>query len=84
MQTKLLTILQYQNSQIARYVRRNLVTLFFAIVFIIVLVLFGNQFVLTVQESVEEGIPFQELMPLVSYNMTVSYTHLTLPTKRIV
>ena len=69
MQTKLLSILQYQNSRIARYIRRNLVTLFFAIVFIIGLVLFGNQFVLTVQESVEEGIPFQELMPLVSLNM---------------
>jgi len=69
MQTKLLSILQYQNSRIARYVRRNLFTLFFAIVFIIGLVLFGNQFVLTVQESVKEGIPFQELMPLVSFNM---------------
>jgi lipopolysaccharide export system permease protein len=69
MQTKLLSILQYQNSTIARYIRRNLVTLFFAIVFIIGLVLFGNQFVLTVQESVERGIPLQELMPLVSFNM---------------
>lgn len=69
MQRKLLSILQYQNSRIARYIRRNLITLFFAIVFIIGLVLFGNQFVLTVQESVEEGIPFQELMPLVSFNM---------------
>jgi len=69
MQTKLLSILQYQNSRIARYIRRNLVTLFFAIVFIIGLVLFGNQFVLTVQESVERGIPLQELMPLVSFNM---------------
>jgi len=69
MQTKLLNVFQYQNSKIARYVRRNLFTLFFAIVFIIGLVLFGNQFVLTVQESVEEGIPFQELMPLVSFNM---------------
>jgi lipopolysaccharide export system permease protein len=48
---------------------RNLVTLFFAIIFIIGLVLFGNQFILTVQESVEKGIPIQELMPLVSFNM---------------
>ncbi|MEC7596251.1 MAG: LPS export ABC transporter permease LptF [Pseudomonadota bacterium] len=69
MQTKLLSVLQYQNSRIARYLRRNLFTLFFAIVFIIGLVLFGNQFILTVQDSVEEGIPFQELMPLVSFNM---------------
>ena len=69
MQKKLLSIFKYQNSRIAKYIRRNLVTLFFAIVFIIGLVLFGNQFVLTVQESVEEGIPFKELMPLVSFNM---------------
>ena len=69
MQTKLLSILQYQNSRIARYIRRNLATLFFAIIFIIGLVLFGNQFVLMVQESVERGIPIQELMPLVSFNM---------------
>jgi len=69
MQKKLLSIFKYQNSRIAKYIRRNLVTLFFAIFFIIGLVLFGNQFVLTVQESVERGIPVQELMPLVSFNM---------------
>ena len=69
MQKKLLSIFKYQNSLIARYIRRNLVTLFFAIFFIIGLVLFGNQFVLMVQESVERGIPIQELMPLVSFNM---------------
>ncbi len=69
MQKKLLSIFKYQNSRIAKYIRHNLVTLFFAIIFIIGLVLFGNQFVLTVQESVERGIPLQELMPLVSFNM---------------
>ena len=69
MQTKLLSVLQYQNIRIERYVRRNVFALFFAIVFIIGLILFGNQFVLTVQESVKEGIPFQELMPLVAFNM---------------
>ena len=69
MQTKLLSILKYLNSRIARYIRRNLVTLFFAIFFILGLVVFGNRIVLTVQESFERGIPFQELMPLVSLNM---------------
>ena len=69
MQTKLLSFLQYQNSRIARYIRRNLFTLFFAIVFIIGLVLFGNQFVMTVQKSIEQGIPFQELLPLVGIKM---------------
>ena len=69
MQKKLLSIFKYQNSRIARYIRRNLVTLFFAIFFIIGLVVLGNQFVLMVQESVERGIPIQELMTLVSFNM---------------
>jgi len=69
METKLLSILKYQNSRIARYIRRNLVTLFFAIFFIIGLFVFGNRIVLTVQESFEQGIPFQELIPLISFNM---------------
>ena len=69
MQTKLLSILKYQNCRIARYIRRNLVTLFFAIFFIIGLFVFGNRIVLTVQESFEQGIPFQELIPLISFNM---------------
>ena len=69
MQTKLLSILKYQNSRIARYIRRNLVTLFFAIFFIIGLFVFGNRIVLTAQESFEKGIPFQELIPLISFNM---------------
>ena len=69
MQTKLLSILKYQNSRIARYIRRNLVTLFFAIFFIIGLFVFGNRVVLTVQASFERGIPLQELIPLVSFNM---------------
>ena len=64
MQTKLLSILKYQNSRIARYIRRNLVTFFFAIFFIIGLFVFGNRIVLTVQESFERGIPLQELLPL--------------------
>ena len=69
MQTKLLSILKYQNSRIARYIRRNLLTFFLAIFFIIGLFVFGNRIVLTVQESFERGIPLQELMPLVSFNM---------------
>ena len=69
MQTKLLSILKYLNSRIARYIRRNLVTLFFAIFFIIGLFVFGNRIVLTVQESFKQGVPFQELIPLISFNM---------------
>jgi len=67
MKAKLLFILKYQNSRIAKYILRNVVVLFLAIVFILGLVIFGNQFVSMVQKSIEQGIPVQELMPLVSY-----------------
>jgi lipopolysaccharide export system permease protein len=33
------------------------------------LIIFGNQFVMTAQKSVEHGIPLQELMPIVGFNM---------------
>jgi len=69
MQTKLLSVLHYQNSKIAKYIRRNLVTFFFAIFFVIALVVFGNRIVLTAQESFQRGIPFQELIHLISFNM---------------
>ena len=65
----LFNILKYQNSIVSRYLLRNLIVFFTAITFIITLVVFGNQFVLTVQESIERGIPVQELMPLVGFNM---------------
>ena len=65
----LFKIFNFQNTIISRYVLRNLLLFFFAITFIIGLLVFGNQFVLTVQESVEHGIPVFELMPLIGYNM---------------
>ena len=65
----LLKIFNFQNTIISRYLLRNLALFFLAITFVIGLLVFGNQFVLTVQESVEHGIPFAELMPLVGFNM---------------
>ena len=65
----LLEFFSFKTTKIAKYIMRNLVAYFFAITFIIGLVVFGNQFVLTVQESIDRGIPFQELMPLISFNM---------------
>ncbi|WP_416650940.1 LPS export ABC transporter permease LptF [Candidatus Pseudothioglobus sp. Uisw_086] len=62
-------IFNFQNTIISRYLLRNLLSYFFAIFFIISLIVFGNQFVLTVQESVEFGIPVSELMPLIGFNM---------------
>ncbi|MDA8942159.1 LptF/LptG family permease, partial [bacterium] len=65
----LLKLFNFQNTIISRYLLRSLALFFLAITFVIVLLVFGNQFVLTVQESVEHGIPFAELMPLVGFNM---------------
>jgi len=62
-------IFSFQNNIISRYLIWNLLLVLTSITFIIVLMVFGNQFVLTVQESVEHGIPFKELMPIVSLNM---------------
>jgi lipopolysaccharide export system permease protein len=60
---------KYKNTLIARYIRRNVVVLFFAIFLIMGLVVLGNQFVLRMKESIEHGIPIQEIMTLISYNM---------------
>jgi len=65
----LLKIFKYQNTIISRYLLSNLIVFFFAITFVIGLIVFGNQFVLTVQESISFGIPIKELMPLVGFNM---------------
>tara|TARA_B100000767_G_C19536303_1_gene438779 strand:+ start:314 stop:718 length:405 start_codon:yes stop_codon:yes gene_type:complete len=62
-------VFNLQKTIISRYLLRNLLTYFFAVFFIISLIVFGNQFVLTVQESVEFGIPISELMPLIGFNM---------------
>tara|TARA_B100000795_G_C22742200_1_gene415838 strand:+ start:22 stop:1197 length:1176 start_codon:yes stop_codon:yes gene_type:complete len=59
----------FKKNKIAKYLLRNLITFFLAIAFIIGLIVFGNQFVLTFQESFERGIPIQELAPLISFNM---------------
>jgi lipopolysaccharide export system permease protein len=65
----LFKIFNFQNTIISRYLLRNLIVFVFAISFVIGLLVFGNQFVLTVQESVEHGVPLIELMPLIGYSM---------------
>ena len=65
----LLKTFNFPKTIISWYVLKSLMTFFLSIFFIIGLIVFGNQFVLTVQESVEHGIPFQELMPIVGFNM---------------
>ncbi len=62
-------LFNYKNTIISRYLLRNLSVYLFSITFIIGLLVFGNQFVLTTQESIAYGIPIKELMPLVGFNM---------------
>ena len=65
----LLKFFKLKNTIISRYLLSNLFIFFIAITFIIGLIVFGNQFVLTVQESISFGIPIKELMPLIGFNM---------------
>ena len=66
---RLLIVLNFENTIIGRYINRNLFLVFLAVAFTIGLIVFGNQFVLTIKESIERGIPAGELLPIVSFNM---------------
>ena len=65
----LFKIFNFQNTVISKFLLRTVAIYFLAIFFIIGLLVFGNQFVLTVQESLEHGVPFIDLMPLIGFNM---------------
>ena len=64
-----LNIFNFTNTIISKYLLKNLIVIFIAIFLIISLIIFGNQFVMTAQKSVEHGIPLSELMPIVGFNM---------------
>ena len=57
------------NTIISRYLQKNIIVFLVSIFFIISFIVFGNQFVSIVQKSVEHGIPFKELMPIIGFNM---------------
>ena len=65
----LLKIFNFPNTIISRYLLKNIIVFLVSIFFIIGLIVFGNQVVMTVQESVEHGIPLKQLMPIVGFNM---------------
>ncbi|BAF61560.1 hypothetical protein COSY_0441 [Candidatus Vesicomyidisocius calyptogenae] len=48
---------------------RNTLVILSAVFIVISLVVFGNQLVVVVKESLEEGIPVKDLLPLVGFNM---------------
>ena len=64
-----LNIFNFTNTIISKYLLKNLIVILIAIFLIISLIIFGNQFVMTAQKSVEHGIPLSELMPIVGFNM---------------
>ena len=64
-----LNIFNFTNTIISKYLLKNLIVILIAIILIISLIIFGNQFVMTAQKSVEHGIPLSELMPIVGFNM---------------
>ena len=64
-----LKIFKFANTIISRYLLKNLGVFFVSIFIILGLIVFGNQFVLTTSKSIEHGIPLQELMPIVVFNM---------------
>lgn len=61
--------IKLQNSILAKYLMRQVLMLLAAIFIVIGLVIFGNQLVLVVKDSVEDGIPIADLLPLVGFNM---------------
>ena len=64
-----LKISNIHSKLISRYLNKNLVLIFLAILLIFSLIIFGNQFVSIAQKAVKHGIPLPELMPLMGFNM---------------
>ena len=64
-----LKISNINSKLISRYLNKNLVLIFLAILLIFSLIIFGNQFVSIAQKAVKHGIPLPELMPLMGFNM---------------
>lgn len=61
--------LKFQNSILAKYLMRQVLMLLVAVFIVIGLVIFGNQLVLVIKESLEQGIPIADLLPLVGFTM---------------
>ncbi len=57
------------NSIIARYLMRHVLILLIVVFLVIGLIIFGNQLVLVVKESLKQGIAVAELFPLISFKM---------------
>ena len=61
--------LKLQNSILAKYLIRNVLIITAAVFIVLGLVIFGNQLVSVIKESLEKGIPIADLLPLVGFKM---------------
>lgn len=57
------------NTITAKYIMRHVVILLVAVFIVIGLVVFGNQLVLVIKESLKQGIPVVDLFPLIGFKM---------------
>jgi lipopolysaccharide export system permease protein len=64
-----LSVLKSQKSTIAKYLMGNVLTLFFAVFVVISIIISGNQLVLVIKDSIEAGIPIENLISVVGLNM---------------
>jgi len=61
--------LKLQNSVIAKYLMRNVLVLLLAVFIVLGIVVFGNQLVLVIKESLKQNIPIADLLPIIGFKM---------------
>lgn len=66
---KFSSIFKPNNTLLAKYLMRNVLVLLAAVFIVISLVVFGNQLVLVIKESLKQGIPVVDLLPLIGFKM---------------
>ena len=66
---KFSSVFKPNNTLLAKYLMRNVLVLLVAVFTVIGLVVFGNQLVLVIKESLKQGIPVVDLLPLIGFKM---------------
>ncbi len=69
MKTVITQALKLQNSIVAKYLMRRVLMLLAAVFIVIGLVVFGNQLVLVIKESMKLNIAVSDLMPVIGFKM---------------
>ncbi|MCS5590694.1 MAG: LptF/LptG family permease, partial [Candidatus Thioglobus sp.] len=66
---KFSSVFKPNNTLLAKYLMRNVLLLLAAVFVVIGLIVFGNQLVLVIKESLKQGIPVVDLLPLIGFKM---------------